>query len=73
MKKEYTYLHRFFMCVVLCSVMLVSACSDDDNMSGNNKGNNLIAVANVPKPNPFLAKEHYSITHFNSAQTDAIP
>ena len=26
-----------------------------------------------PAANPYLASEHYSITHFNSAQTDAFP
>ena len=31
----------------------------------------LTAFEVYPKPNPWLAQEEYSITHFNSAQTDA--
>lgn len=27
----------------------------------------------TPPANPYLAAEHYSVTHFNSAQTDAFP
>ena len=51
------------------------SCSDDEiggniEPSDEQKPLNLV---NVPQPNPYLAKEHYSITHFNSAQTDAFP
>ena len=48
------------------------ACSDDDvTGDDNNSGTEIppISEANTPTPNPYLAAEHYSVTHFNSAQT----
>ena len=51
------------------------SCSDDEiggNIEPSDEQKPLNQV-NVPQPNPYLAKEHYSITHFNSAQTDAFP
>lgn len=52
------------------------ACSDDDvTGDDNNSGTEIppISEANTPTPNPYLAAEHYSVTHFNSAQTDGFP
>lgn len=70
----------FGACLAAPLLFVPLACSDDD-------GGNEIATPN-PNPaggiaplssqttaprNPYLAQEHYSITHFNSAQTDAFP
>lgn len=50
------------------------ACSDDEgpNKNPDNGKKPLSQVALTPR-NPYLAQEHYSITHFNSGQTDAFP
>lgn len=58
--------------------LAATSCSDDDgaNPDDNDNGNGgkrpLSEEAVAPR-NPYLAQEHYSITHFNSAQTDAFP
>lgn len=50
------------------------ACSDDDNENViPENGNKPLAQMTAAPRNPYLAQEHYSITHFNSAQTDAFP
>ena len=49
------------------------ACSDSDEVKKDDGENRPLSEVNVPKRNPYLAAEHYSITHFNSAQTDAFP
>lgn len=51
------------------------SCSDDDcdKKGGSGNGSLPLSQVNTPKRNPYLAAEHYSITHFNSAQTDAFP
>ena len=60
--------------LVCCSlaVSLLLSCSDDDT-PGSNEGGQILAHVSVPAKNPWLAQETYSITHFNSAQTDAFP
>lgn len=64
--------------VMVCGCLLLgwSACSDDETTgNGPDNGTELppISEANMPERNPYLAAEHYSITHFNSAQSDAFP
>lgn len=65
MKKHLYY----FACAF--GVMALAACSDDDNKSSKNDPYAPLAQVSKPKANPWLAQEEYSITHFNSAQTDA--
>ncbi len=70
-----TYKTFFGMAAIALAMPLVIACSDDDdNPSGGgpDKEKPLTAFSK-PERNPWLAQEHYSITHFNSAQTDAFP
>lgn len=50
---------------------MFTACTDDDINGGNKNPNKPLAELSKPKANPWLAQEEYSITHFNSAQTDA--
>lgn len=53
--------------------LLLTACSDDsDNENGGGTTPDDPEVFE-PKANPYLASPNYSITHFNSAQTDAFP
>ena len=47
--------------------------SDDENDPSKDDNEPPLSEATVPTPNPYLASEHYSLTHFNSAQTDAFP
>ena len=64
----------WFVVGITCMGMV--ACSDDDVPGDdNNSGTEIppISEANTPTPNPYLAAEHYSVTHFNSAQTDGFP
>lgn len=67
--RHFSKLLLAFLCMPFIS------CSDDEIggiIDGNDEQQPLTQV-NVPKRNPYLAQEHYSITHFNSAQTDAFP
>lgn len=61
-----TYSHLLLATLAIGSL---TACDDTDN---NNPTPSPDECA-LPKPNPWLAQEHYSITHFNSAQTDVFP
>lgn len=55
-------------------IAAVSACSDNDTDENTpNSGNVPLSTVQVAPLNPYLAKGYYSITHFNSAQTDAFP
>lgn len=63
---------HFFSCIALTMPLMTVSCSDDDN-AVNNDVNKPLSQFNLPARNPWLAQEHYSITHFNSAQTDAFP
>lgn len=65
----------FWACAAAPLLLVPTSCSDDDGNDGTNSGSGvtpLAGVAAAPR-NPYLAQEHYSITHFNSAQTDAFP
>lgn len=68
-----TIRHFTLACLAAPVLLALAACSDD-NESPNPAGGRtpLAALASAPR-NPYLAQEHYSITHFNSAQTDAFP
>ena len=64
------------VCVI--GAMSLASCSEDSispDAGGDGDGDSTteVPLAQVakPKPNPWLAQEEYSITHFNSAQTDA--
>lgn len=61
-----------FLLICTLGAMTFAACSDDDDNNGG-KGNpdKPLSELSKPKANPWLAQEEYSITHFNSAQTDA--
>ena len=70
-------LTRLFLTAALLPVV---ACTNNklDDSGQNNDGKPdteqpALSKANVPARNPFLASDLYSITHFNSAQTDAFP
>ncbi len=52
---------------------VVTSCDDDENSNVLPQENKPLAQYNTPARNPWLAQETYSITHFNSAQTDAFP
>ena len=66
MKK--TYLLLFILAI---GAAMFTACTDDDIIGGNENPDIPLAELSKPKANPWLAQEEYSITHFNSAQTDA--
>ncbi len=55
-----------------CS-MLLAACHSDNNDGPAPSTDKPLSQYNTPAPNPWLASSVYSITHFNSAQTDAFP
>lgn len=52
---------------------VISSCSDDDKDNGKNPADKPLSSFEMPARNPWLAQETYSITHFNSAQTDVFP
>ena len=55
-------------------IISMGACSDNDSDENvPNPGHTPLTDVQVAPRNPYLASEHYSITHFNSAQTDAFP
>lgn len=55
-------------------IISMGACSDNDSDENvPNPGHTPLADVQLAPRNPYLASEHYSITHFNSAQTDAFP
>ena len=61
--------------IALClfAAYALFACSDDKDVPNIDDEEPPVTEISVPTPNPYLAAEHYSITHFNSAQTDAFP
>lgn len=59
-----------FLVFATCALF---SCSDDENDPSKDDNEPPLSEATVPTPNPYLASEHYSLTHFNSAQTDAFP
>lgn len=57
-------------------LVTISACSDNDNETDGKTPQPErppLSSVEVAPSNPYLASGHYSITHFNSAQTDAFP
>ena len=60
--------HTF--CFGLAALCMVG-CSDDDANVTDSMGSHDVDKMEKPARNPYLAQETYSITHFNSAQTDA--
>lgn len=71
---NFRFLNRSVRLFVLFTgfIAFMSACEDKES-SGTKQGEEPLTKASVVPRNPFLASEHYSITHFNSAQTDAFP
>lgn len=69
------YISKFFLGLAALTAVSFMSCSDDDcdKKGGSGNGSLPLSQVNTPKRNPYLAAEHYSITHFNSAQTDAFP
>ena len=67
MQKNYLYLMACAM-----GTMSLASCSEEFTPDGGGSTTEVpLAQVAKPKPNPWLAQEEYSITHFNSAQTDA--
>ena len=67
MQKNYLYLMACAM-----GAMSLASCSEEFTPDGGGSTTEVpLAQVAKPKPNPWLAQEEYSITHFNSAQTDA--
>ncbi len=69
-------MHKLLLGIVGMALLMpvFTACDPDkgpDNPS--NEENKPLSQYNKPARNPYLAQETYSITHFNSAQTDAFP
>ena len=69
------YISKFFLGLAALTAVSFMSCNDDDcdKKGGSGNGSLPLSQVNTPKRNPYLAAEHYSITHFNSAQTDAFP
>ena len=66
MKKRSASPFRTAICMVSAIFVFLSAivgCSSTDNHSESNK----------PTPNPYLSSPLYSITHFDSSQSDSTP
>ncbi len=62
--------------ILFCGIATFAAvsCSDNDSPRGDiPTPKNVLSGVSQPPRNPWLAQETYSITHFNSAQTDAFP
>lgn len=59
--------------IPLLLTLLITGCDNNDNPSDPSDINKPLSEYNQPAPNPWLAQPTYSITHFNSAQTDAFP
>ncbi len=70
-----TYRNLFGILSLALFMPVITSC-DDENGGGDNVSlpeEKPLAQYNTPAPNPWLAQKMYSITHFNSAQTDAFP
>lgn len=65
---------KFSQLLLLASLAAFSmtSCSDNED-NGQGSENKTLTSYNQPAPNPWLAQPVYSITHFNSAQTDGFP
>lgn len=76
MRKFRFRLTKFSYLAIYC--LIGASCSDDSEVvpvpdPEPDPTPNPPAVVHEPTPNPFLASSLYSVTHFNSAQTDAFP
>lgn len=60
------------LCMIALAAAVLSSC-DKDNIKGNDPGGQNPDIYDQMVFNPYLASDLYSITHFNSAQTDAFP
>lgn len=58
---------------VASCLILLTACNRDGNDGPDATIDKPLSEYNTPAANPWLASSVYSITHFNSAQTDAFP
>ncbi len=59
--------------IALSGSMILAGCHDDKNDIPDDNTDKPLSKFNTPVDNPWLASSVYSITHFNSAQTDAFP
>lgn len=59
--------------IACCALLITGTACTEDRPDDPETDFPSISEANRPVPNPYLAAEHYSITHFNSSQTDAFP
>lgn len=66
-------LNRAFVLSALCGSMMLMGCNDDEKDTPIDTVEKPLSQYNTPAVNPWLASSIYSITHFNSAQTDAFP
>ncbi len=69
--KPHRHLFRFLSLSLV--MFLPISCKDSGIEHIPPSKNKTLSQYNSPAQNPFLAQESYSITHFNSAQTDAFP
>lgn len=58
---------------IVFSAMLMTGCHSEENDGPEIITDKPLSQYNSPVANPWLASSIYSITHFNSAQTDAFP
>ncbi len=63
--------NKWRIAICMFTAYALFACADNEDIPDNEEPPTIETA--VPSPNPYLAAEHYSITHFNSAQTDAFP
>ncbi len=62
-----------FAAYAVCGSMMLLSCNNDKNNEPTDNSDKPLSQYNTPAVNPWLASSIYSITHFNSAQTDAFP
>ncbi len=72
MARNINWCKALALSVMSCS-MLLAACDHDNDDDSDVTVDKPLSQFNTPVPNPWLASSVYSITHFNSAQTDAFP
>ncbi len=65
-------MRRKIFCVFALAALVMSSCKKDNTGGDDQNGKNPDTYDQVVR-NPYLASDLYSITHFNSAQTDAFP
>lgn len=70
---ENTTMKQLFKLLFAAALLPFVSCSDDESNGNGVTALPPLSEVNMPRPNPYLASGLYSITHFNSAQTDAFP